>query len=248
MEVIQTMGKNLTWSEAIEQVMLKNSYFATLKLLYEEAPKLKSFYGKTPHKTINERVQKDNRFTRLAPGIWALSNFLDKLPDHLNPKVEKSEEDRQKITHSLVQGMFIEIGNIQGYKTYTPDKNSLFLKQKLCELTSLQEIPKFSYDHIIQSAKYIDVIWFNSRLFPSNIIEIEHSSNFKNSLVKFAELQDFQTKMTITAPQNRFKRYKVEINKSAFISILKRTNFISYEKLEIFYNNQLEFKEFQNFR
>lgn len=242
------MRKDLTWSEAIEQVMLKNSYFATLKLLHEEAPKLKSFYGKTPHKTINERVQRDDRFTRIAPGVWALSNSLDKLPDHLNPKVEKSEEDRQKITHSLLQGMLIEIGNIRGYKTYTPDKNSLFLMQKLCELTSLQEIPKFSYDHIIRSAKYIDVIWFNSRLFPSNVIEVEHSTNFKNSLIKFVELQDFQTKMMITAPQNRFERYRDEINKAAFTNISKRVNFISYEKLEIFYKNQLEFREFQIFR
>ena len=242
------MGKNLTWSEAIEQVMLKNSYFAALKLLHEEAPQLKSFYGKTPHKTINERVQRDDRFARIAPGIWALSDFFDKLPDHLNPKVEKSEEDRQKITHSLIQGMLIEIGNIQGYKTYTPDKNNLFLKQKLCELTSLQEIPKFSYDHIIQSARYIDVIWFSSRLFPSNIIEIEHSTNFKNSLVKFVELQNFQTKMTITAPQNRFERYRNEINKAAFTNISKRVIFISYEKLEIFYNNQLEFRKIQIFR
>jgi len=241
------MGKDLTWSEAIEQVMLKNSYFATLKLLHEEAPKLKSFYGKTPHKTINERVQREDRFTRIAPGIWALSNFLDKLPDHLNPKVEKSEEDRQKITHSLIQGMLIEIGNIQGYKTYTPDKNSLFLKQKLCDLTTLQEIPQFSYDHIIQSVKYIDVIWFNSRLFPSNVIEVEHSTNFKNSLVRFVELQDFQTKMTITAPQNRFERYRDEINKAAFTNISKRVIFIPYEKLEIFYNKQLELRELQIF-
>jgi len=242
------MGKDLTWSEAIEQVMLKNSYFATLKLLHAEAPKLKSFYGKTPHKTINERVQRDDRFTRIAPGVWALSNSLDKLPEHLNPKVERPEEDRQKITHSLLQGMLIEIGNIQGYKTYTPDKNSLFLMQKLCELTSLQEIPKFSYDHIIKSAKYIDVIWFNSRLFPSNVIEVEHSTNFKNSLIKFVELQDFQTRMMITAPQNRSERYRDEINKAAFTNISKRVNFISYEKLEILYNNQLEFREFQIFR
>jgi len=242
------MGKNLTWSEAIEQVMLKNSYFAPLKLLHEEAPKLKSFYGKTPHKTINERVQRDDRFTRIVPGVWALSNSLDKLPDYLSPKVEKSEEDRQKITHSSIQGMLIEIGNIREYQTYTPDKNSLFLMNKLCELTSLQEIPKFSYDHIIQSAKYIDVIWFNSRLFPSYIIEVEHSTNFRNSLIKFVELQDFQTKMMITAPQNRFERYRDEINKAAFTDISKRVNFISYEKLETVYNNQLEFREFQFFR
>lgn len=241
------MGKNLTWSEAIEQVMLKNGYFATLKLLYEEAPKLKSFYGKTSHKTIDERVQRDKRFTRIAPGIWALKDFLDKLPDYLNPKIEKSEEDKQKITHSLIQGMLIEIGNIQGYKTYTHDKTTLFLRPKLSDLIILQKIHKFSYEHIIKSVQYIDVIWFNSRLFPCNVIEVEHSTNFRNSLVKFVELQDFQTKMTITAPQNRFGKFNDEINKAAFANIAKRVTFIPYEKLENFYNKQLELKELQIF-
>lgn len=239
------MGKDLTWSEAIEQVMLGNGYFAPLKLLHEEAPKLKPFYGKTPHQTINERVQRDARFTRIVPGVWALSRFLDKLPDHLNPKVERTEDAKQQITHSLVQGMLIEIGNIQGYKTYTSDKNSLFLMQKLYELTGLQEIPRFSYDHIIQSTKHIDVIWFNARLFPSNVIEVEHTTDFKNSLIKFVELQDFQTIMTIVAPKDRFERYKVEISKAAFTNISKRVSFISYEKVEGLYNNQKEFREFQ---
>ncbi len=126
--------------------------------------------------------------------------------------------------------MLIEIGNIHGYKTYTHDKNILFLGHKLSDLITLQKIPKFSYEHIINSIKYIDVNWFNSRLFPGNVIEIEHSTNFRNSLVKFVELQDFQTKMTIAAPQNRFQKYKDEINKAAFANIAKRVTIIPYEK------------------
>ncbi len=47
--------------------MLKNGYFATLKLLYEEAPKLKSFYGKTPHKTIDEEFKEIKDLQELLP-------------------------------------------------------------------------------------------------------------------------------------------------------------------------------------
>jgi len=237
------MEKDLTWSEAIEQVMLKNGYFATLKLLHEESPKLKSFYGKTPHKTINERVQRDDRFTRIAPGVWALTKYLNELPPHLNPNIEKSQEEEEKFTHSLIQGMLIEIGNIEKFGTYTPDKNRYFLNQRLCDLTTIDEVPPFTYDYIIQSIKYIDVIWLNNRKFPYNVIEVEHSTNFQNSLIKFIEIQDFQTKMTIVSPQNRFIKFSNEIKKIAFASIYERVKFVSYENLEKYYNNLMEYKK-----
>ena len=89
-------NKQLTWSEVIEQVMLNRGYFATLKQLHEEAPKLKTFIGKTPDRTINERVQRDKRFTKIMPGLWALSEYLNKLPDHLNPKIEKASRKKRQ--------------------------------------------------------------------------------------------------------------------------------------------------------
>lgn len=237
------MAKDLTWAEAIEQVMLKNNYFATLKLLHEEAPKLKSFYGKTPHKTINERVQRDDRFTRIAPGVWALTKYLNELPSYLNPNVEKSQAEEEKFTHSLVQGMLIEVGNIEKFGTYTPDKNRYFLNQRLGDLTTIDKIPVFTYDYIVQSIQYIDVIWFNSRKFPYNVIEVEHSTNFQNSLIKFIELQDFQTKMTVVSPQDRFEKFSKEIKRPAFVSICKRAKFLSYENLEKYYSNLVEYRK-----
>lgn len=49
----------MTYSEAIEQVMLKNGYFAPLKLIYKEIWNYKDkseIVGKTPDMTIQERV------------------------------------------------------------------------------------------------------------------------------------------------------------------------------------------------
>lgn len=73
---------DLTYSEAIEKVMRNNNYFAPLKLLYKEIwnykDKLK-IVGKTPDFTIQERVQRDPRFTRIAKGVYALTEFLEQV-------------------------------------------------------------------------------------------------------------------------------------------------------------------------
>lgn len=52
---------DLTYDEAIEQIMLKNGGFASLKQLYNDIwlfKDKKKTNGKTPNNTIQERVQK----------------------------------------------------------------------------------------------------------------------------------------------------------------------------------------------
>jgi len=74
--------KDLTYSEAIEQVMLNNDFYAPLKLLYEQIWNYKDkskIVGKTPDMTIQERVQRDQRFTRIGKGVYALTDFLEKV-------------------------------------------------------------------------------------------------------------------------------------------------------------------------
>ncbi|NCB11708.1 MAG: HNH endonuclease [Erysipelotrichia bacterium] len=74
--------KDLTYSEAIEQVMLNNGFYAPLKLLYEQIWNYKDkskIVGKTPDMTIQERVQRDQRFTRIGKGVYALTDFLEKV-------------------------------------------------------------------------------------------------------------------------------------------------------------------------
>ena len=148
----------LTWSEAIEQAIIQNGYIATLKEIYQIAPTLKQFNGLTPDRTINERVQRDKRFVKLKPGLYGLKNYLEKLPDEFNPKISKTQADEDKITHAYIQGMLLEIGNINGFKTFAPDKSGRFTSQKLCDIMTLKEIPKFTYEHILQSTRFIDVI------------------------------------------------------------------------------------------
>ena len=69
----------LTFSEAIERVLFKNGGFATLKLIYDQFEKYRKKTGKTPDNTIQERVQRDPRFTRIGKGVYALTNFLERI-------------------------------------------------------------------------------------------------------------------------------------------------------------------------
>lgn len=227
--------KQTTWADAIEMVMRAHSYFATLKQLHEEAPKLKEHSGKTPGATINYVVQVDKRFTKIMPGLWALSAYLDKLPSHLNPKVQRSDLEKNAISHALMQGYLIEIGNMRGYTTFSPDKNGLFLDKKLGDIISTQNCPVFTYEKVLQRVKYIDVIWFNEREYPANVIEVEHSTNFRNSLLKFLELQDFTTKMTVVAAQEKRQQFDREATQTTFRQISKRINFVSYSDVEKIY-------------
>ena len=87
--------KELTWSEAVEKAIIQLGYFATLKQIYEVAPLFKKFDGLTPHKTINERVQRDKRFYKILPGLYGLANHLDKIPIEYQPNEFLEQQIKQ---------------------------------------------------------------------------------------------------------------------------------------------------------
>ena len=234
---------DLTYAQAIEKVMLANDYYAPLSLIYKEFEKHRLFSGKTPHQTIQERVQRDEIFTRIGLGVYALTQHLDKLPQVITPK-DKTQKVQQQ--HTYIQGMIIEIGNMRGFDTYTSDINGIFINKKLGSITTLRKFPSFTYDRILRSARFVDVAWFNQRGFPERIFEVEHSTNFRSSLVKFSELQDFNVNFRLVAPADRETKYHREVSKVAFNGISSRCNFISYPAIEEFYESAQKYYKIAN--
>ena len=236
------MKEKITYSEAIEQVMLNNGYFAPLKLLYKkvwEYKNLADVKGKTPINTIQERVQRDRRFTKIGLGIYALTDKLQLLEQQTVPKNEK---ERIVTRHTEMQGMLLEIGNSRKevQETYTNDKKCIFQNKSLGSLATLQSVPPFTYEKIIkESVSYADVIWFNERYFPSKIFEVENSTDFRDAFVKFTELQDFITEFICVSPSERKSKFDREIKKSAFRPIKERIKFYSYEQVESDYKASL---------
>lgn len=232
--------KDVTYSEAIEQIMLNNGYFAPLKMLYSEIWKYKDkgrIVGKTPENTIQERVQRDPRFTRIGLGVYALTEYIQKLPREIEPKTKAAQMEKR---HASIQGMLIEIGNSRNYDTYTNDKKWCFQNKRLGNLATLKKVPLFTYENIIkQSVNFADVIWFNERGFPEKMFEVEDSTDFRDAFVKFMELQDFITSFCCVSDERRRNKYEKEIDKTAFRPIIERVRFLTYEQVENDYHNVL---------
>ena len=97
----------------------------------------------------------------------------------------------------------------------------------------MSEIYKFSYEDIIRKAKTIDAIWFNERNLPNSFYEVEHSTDFKNSLNKFYELQDFNARMFIVVDKMRQREYESVLRASIYEQIAQKVKFASYEDISM---------------
>ena len=87
----------------------------------------------------------------------------------------------------------------------------------------------------MRKAKTVDVIWFNERQMPSDFYEVEHTTDIKNSLSKFYELQDFHAGFYIVADICRKKEFEDKLHVSMFSAIEERVKFIDYEKVSGLY-------------
>jgi hypothetical protein len=218
--------------EAVIIALEKLGGQATLADLYRETMKIEGpqWTGKTPFANIRRIVQQRPEIFKVRPGLWALKSYQKKLG-----LVENADRDKSQTAqnHSYYQGILLSIGNLRGYKTYSPnqDKNRLFVNQPLREVRTLQEIPKFSYDEFTRRCSTVDVVWFNNRLMPKSLFEVEHSTDFQNSLIKFSDLQDFYTRMIIVTDDNRKREFLQKIQSSVFTEIAKRVDFLGYESL-----------------
>ena len=83
----------------------------------------------------------------------------------------------------------------------------------------------------MKRAKTIDVIWFNEREMPSAFYEVEHTTDIKNSLSKFYELQDFNAGFYIVANASRKKEYEDKLHVSMFKLIEDRVIFLDYKRI-----------------
>ena len=213
---------------------------ATLADLYRETMKVEGcrWETKTPFASIRRIVQQRPEIFKVRPGLWALKSYQKKLG-----LVENADRDKNQVeqNHAYYQGILLSIGNLRGYKTFSPnqDKNKLFVNKPLKEVRLLQDIPKFSYDGIVQRCSTVDVIWFNDRLLPSSLFEVEHSTDFHNSLIKFSDLQDFYTRMIIVADDYRKHEFIQKMQSSVFTFVASRVNFLGYESLVKQYEMEL---------
>lgn len=235
--------------EAVIQTLEKLGGVATLGQLNQEVFKIKDceWKTKTPFASIRRIVQENENIYKIKPGLWALKSFQKELEQKgIIVETEKNKDSKELIefNHSYYQGLLVSIGNMKNLGTFIPhqDKNKLFLHEKLGDLRTLKELPKYSYDSFVSRSSTIDVIWFNERNMPNSFFEVEHSTDIQNSLMKYNDLQDFYTRMFIVADEKRYEEYVKKLNYSSFSKMKsnKRVDFLSYDELERQYRQTIE--------
>lgn len=222
--------------------MRANGGYATLQQL-NMLVDFSTWKTKTPGASIRRIVQENDEFFRIQPGLWALREYENEVNKKFNI-IKSNVESVSQFTHSYFQGIIVEIGNIKKLGTYVPpqDKNKLFLEKKLSDIITVHDIYKFTYDDIIRNAKTVDAIWFNERKMPCAFYEVEHTTNIKNSLNKFFELQDFRAKFYIVADKARERQFEDVIGASIYNPIREMVGFVSYDDLVKQYSNQSKIK------
>lgn len=221
----------MTQEQQVIETMRELGGYATFRRL-NATVNFSSWKTKTPEASVRRIVQNSRHIFRIQPGLWALEECREEVLKLFELKIGDAQSE-ELFTHGYYQGLLVEIGKFKHKTTYVPaqDKNRLFIGKKLSELTDTTEIPTFTYDGLLKRARTVDVIWFNERMMPSAFYEVEHTTDIKNSLSKFYELQDFQAGFYIVANISRKKEFEDKLHVSLFSPIEKRVEFLDYNKV-----------------
>lgn len=223
--------KKVTQEQQVIEVLRRAGGYATLRRL-NELVDFSSWVTKTPEASVRRIVQNSPEIFKIQPGLWALEECRDDVMRKFELKSGNTKSE-EAFTHGYYQGLLVEIGKFRRMTTYVPaqDRNRLFIDRKLGEITDTTDLPDFTYDDLKRKARTIDVIWFNERQMPSEFYEVEHTTDIKNSLSKFYELQDFNAGFYIVADVSRKKEYEDKLHVSMFAPIEKRVKFLNYTQV-----------------
>lgn len=232
--------EKLTQEQQVIEVLRKTGGYATLRRLNETID-FSTWKTKTPEATVRRIVQDSKQIFKIRPGLWALEEFRDEVLRKFELKLGDKQSE-ELFSHGYYQGLLVEIGKFRHQTTYIPaqDQNRKFIGQRLGDITDTTELPAFTYEKLMKRAKTIDVIWFNERNMPSYFYEVEHTTDIKNSLSKFYELQDFYAGFYIVADASRKKEYEDKLNVSMFGSIEKRVKFLEYKRVVEMYEGLIK--------
>lgn len=227
----------MTQEQQVIETLRRQGGCATLRRL-NEVVDFSTWKTKTPEASVRRIVQNSSAFFRIQPGLWALEEARDKVLKKFNI-VEGNSKSIEQFNHAYYQGLLIEIGRLRNSSTYVPpqDQQRLFIDHKLGDLIDYKTIPPFTFETILRRARTVDVIWFNERSMPTHFYEVEHTTDIKNSLSKFYELQDFFSSFYIVANSHRENEFKDKIDASIFAPIKGRVEFISYDKVAMLHSN-----------
>lgn len=240
----------MTKVEAIEKVMEDNGGTASLDIIYKNITK---YYPTAKDSreweaglrgVLYREIRNNRRFKKIGLSIYALADYQE----------EKKPDSNDTIRmHSYIEGICLELGNFNGYLTYTADPSATYRDNlRLSDFATIQDLPVFSYDGIIHEAKRIDVIWFNKTgyAFPKRVFEVVDSIGTLNGAFnRSLQLQNFITEFYIVAPERHHEKYLQTLDLEIYRPQKSRFNFVNYDNILELYEatakkNQIESKLF----
>ncbi len=144
----------------------------------------------------------------------------------------KPEPKKLSSKHAQLQGILLEVGNLRGYQTYSPNKSPRFNGKPLGEIATAQEFPEFPglNNDILRQ---IDVVWLE-KLFPIHAFEVELTTGIWTGLVRLAELKRLNTQLHIITEVDD-KAFRRRVSGDIFADILARCYHASASEIEELY-------------
>lgn len=237
--------EKLTQERQVINALRNIGGYATLRRL-NEIIDFSSWKTKTPEASVRRIVQQSKDIFKVRPGLWALEQCKKDVLKKFNIGCG-NKKNEEIFSHAYYQGLLVEIGKLRNATTYIPaqDQHHHFVDIELGKISDMIIIPPFTYENLLRKARTVDVIWFNERIMPTHFYEVEHSTDIKNSLLKFYELQDFFSSFFIVADKRREPEFQDKLSASIFNPIKDRVSFLNYDKVASMHSSlsqQVDFK------
>jgi len=241
----------MTKVEAIKKVLEDFNGSASWKIIYDNIenyyPNVRSGYKwqEGIRGVLYRELKNKKTFKKTGLGVFSLIDFDEK------KEINKIKQDKIRM-HSYIEGICIELGNFDNYKTYTADPSAKFSNEiQLSSITTINLFPKFTYEDILKVIKRIDVLWFNSKglLFPKRAFEIVDSiGTLGEAFNRMYQLSQFNLDFYIIGQEKNRKKFEQKRNIEPYIKEKKRFIYKSYDEIISFYNKKVEIENMNFFK
>lgn len=235
-------------------VLQKHGGAATLATFYNDIPALGVKHNSQDYEKMIRgylsRMKNQGVIKRIGLSTYALVDYKvqnDLYESILNEKITKRDFVAlpSKDMHGHLQGMLIEIGNMKGLDTYSPDKAVVFNGKSLGKITSCESIPAFTYADRLKKIAQIDVIWFKDG-YPIKTFDVEHSTDFTKALVRGYQLKYFRADCFMIADAEKEKIFDDRIATKPFDEIKNIVKFLPNSSVFSDYQSILNFTKFKS--
>jgi len=234
----------VTKVEAIKKVLEEFGGVATWEQIYDNiekyypTAKASKAWKEGIRGVLYREIKRGKNFKRIGLGIFALKEYVEE------PLPQKEDKIRM---HPFIEGVCLELGNLHGFFTYTPDKTEIFRDGiPLNDIATLHEFPSFTYPEIIEDVKRIDVIWFNrgKLIFPQRVFEVVHSLNtLSEAFNRCLQLLPFTVNFYIIGPNKYLDKFKSKIERKPYADFQQRFAFRDYDTVVKFYEHAVKYEE-----